>query len=191
MSEPGFSEWTAAACRELESIAREVDPTVFGGLIEDLLSARHIALHALGREGLMMRALTMRLFHLGLPVHVVGDMTTPPLLQGDLLLTSAGPGALDTTAALMRIVRTAGARVVLLTAEPNAVLGAALAPLADRVVLIPARTMARPSSDPSPFTMGSAFEAIQFLFSEYLVTQLAKRLGESEDAMRARHTNLE
>ena len=187
MSEPGFPEWTASACRELQSIAREVDHTVFDGLIEELLSARHIALHALGREGLMMRALTMRLFHLGLPVHVVGDMTTPPLLQGDLLLTSAGPGALDTTAALMRIVRTAGGRIVLLTAEPKA----ALAPLADRVVLIPARTMARPSSDPSPFTMGSAFEAIQFLFSEYLVTRLAKRLGESEDAMRARHTNLE
>ncbi len=187
MSGSGFTDWTASACRELEAIAREVDPEVFDGLIDELLGARRIALHALGREGLMMRALAMRLFHLGLPVHVVGDMTTPPLLAGDLLVTSAGPGALDTTAALMTIVRRAGGRVVLLTA----VQAAALAPLADRVVLIPARTMARPSSDPSPFTMGSAFEAIQFLFSEYLVMRLAERTGESEDAMRARHTNLE
>ena len=187
MSDAGFSAWTRSACRELEAIADAVDPGAFDALIEELRTARRIALHALGREGLMMRALAMRLFHLGLPVHVVGDMTTPPLLAGDLLVTSAGPGALETTAALMRIVRQAGGRVVLLTAEP----AAALAPLADRVVLIPARTMARPSSDPSPFTMGSAFEAIQFMFSEYLVSQLADRLGESEDAMRARHTNLE
>ena len=187
MSEPDFSAWTASACRELEAIAREVDPGVFDALARELLSARRIALHALGREGLMMRALTMRLFHLGLPVHVVGDMTTPPLRHDDLLVTSAGPGALDTTAALMGIVRRAGGRIVLLTAEP----AAALAPLADLLVLIPARTMARPSTDPSPFTMGSAFEAIQFMFSEYLVASLAARMGESEDAMRERHTNLE
>lgn len=187
MNHNNFASWTQSACRELEDIARTVDPAAFDGMIQDLRGARHIALHALGREGLMMRALAMRLFHLGLPVHVGGDMTTPPLRTGDLLITSAGPGALDTTAALMTIVRKAGGRIVLLTAEPAAV----LAPLADRVVLIPARTMARPSSDPSPFTMGSAFEAIQFMFSEYLVSQLADRLGESEDAMRARHTNLE
>ena len=182
-----FVDWTASACRELEAIARDVDPAAFEPLIDELLAARHIALHALGREGLMMRALAMRLFHLGLRAHVVGDMTTPPLLRGDLLVTSAGPGALDTTAALMGIVRKAGGRIVLLTAEP----AAALAPLADRVVLLPARTMARPSSDPSPFTMGSAFEAVQFMASEYLVACLARRMGESEDAMRARHTNLE
>ncbi len=183
----GFPDWTASACRELEAIARAVDPTLFDTLADELLAARRIALHALGREGLMMRALAMRLFHLGLPVHVVGDMTTPPLHEGDLLVTSAGPGALDTTAALMGIVRRAGGRIVLITAEP----AASLAPLADRVILLPARTMARPTSDPSPFTMGSAFEAAQFMASEYLVVRLVERLGETEDSMRARHTNLE
>ena len=187
MSVDGFGAWARSAFQELEEIADAVDPAAFDALADEITGARRIALHALGREGLMMRALAMRLFHLGLPVHVVGDMTTPPLLTGDLLLTSAGPGALDTTAALMGIVRRAGGRVVLLTAEP----AASLAPLADRVVLIPARTMARPSSDPSPFIMGSAFEAMQFMVFEYLVARLADRRGETEDAMRARHTNLE
>lgn len=187
MSTQGFDGWIRAACRELEEIAQAVEPAIFDELADEILAARRIALHALGREGLMMRALAMRLFHLGLPVHVVGDMTTPPLVGGDLLLTSAGPGALDTTEALMGIVRRAGGRVVLLTAEKEA----RLAAFADRTILIPARTMARPTGDRSPFTMGSAFEAIQFMVSEYLVAQLAARLGESEDAMRARHTNLE
>lgn len=182
-----FAEWTDRACRELGVIARQVDGAAFDQLADAITGARRIALHALGREGLMMRALAMRLFHLGLPAHVVGDMTTPPLAEGDLLLTSAGPGALDTTAALMGIVRRAGGRVALLTAEPTA----ALAPLADLVVLIPARTMARSVDDPSPFTMGSAFEAAQFMVSEYLVGRLAHRLGQTETAMRARHTNLE
>jgi len=183
----GFPAWIRSACRELEAIADQVDATIFDQLVEEILGARRIALHALGREGLMMRALAMRLFHLGLPVHVVGDMTTPPLHGGDLLITSAGPGALDTTEALIGIVRKSGGRVVLLTAEPQA----RLSGFADRTILIPAKTMARPSGDSSPFTMGSAFEAIQFMVSEYLVARLAERMGESEEAMRARHTNLE
>ena len=80
----------------------------------------------------MMRALTMRLFHLGLQASQVGEMTTPALATGDLLLVAAGPGALESTASLMRIARTAGARTALLTAEPAAALGA----LADLVVLM-------------------------------------------------------
>ena len=182
-----FPHWLDGACSELAGIAREVDAASLQGLADELLAARRIALHALGREGLMMRALTMRLFHLGLQASQVGEMTTPALAAGDLLLVAAGPGALESTASLMRIARAAGARTALLTAEPAAPLGI----LADRVVLMPARTMARPSSAPSSFTMGSAFEGMLFMMSEYLVGQLAVRMGETEDAMRARHTNLE
>lgn len=182
-----FLNWLDGACDELRGIAREVDAGALHGLADELLAARHIALHALGREGLMMRALTMRLFHLGLQASQVGEMTTPALATGDLLLVAAGPGALESTASLMRIARAAGARTALLTAEPAAALGA----LADLVVLMPARTMARPSSVPSSFTMGSAFEGMLFMMSEYLVGRLAVRMGETEDAMRARHTNLE
>lgn len=185
--DPGFIDWTEAAGRELAGIAREVDPAAFDVLINELLDARCIALHALGREGLMMRALTMRLFHLGLRATPVGDMTTPPAGAGDLLVVASGPGALETTASLLRIARASGARTVLLTATPDA----ALARYADHVLVLPARTMARPSSDPSLFTMGSAFEAMLLMFSEYLVARLAHRMGESEDDMRARHTNLE
>lgn len=185
--DPGFLRWLDSACAELRSIAGEVSAEALDGLADELLAARRIALHALGREGLMMRALTMRLFHLGLQASQVGEMTTPPLGAGDLLVVAAGPGALESTASLMRIARAAGARTVLLTAEP----AAPLALLADLVLLMPARTMARASSDPSAFTMGSAFEGMLFMLSEYLVGRLAERMGESEDAMRARHTNLE
>ena len=47
------------------------------------------ALHGLGRDGLQMKGLAMRLFHLGLDAHVVGEMTTPPVGTGDLLICSA------------------------------------------------------------------------------------------------------
>src|SRR5271165_830838 len=69
----------------------------------EILQARRIACYGVGREGLMMKALCMRLMHLGLNAHVVGDMTTPPVGKGDLLLVSAGPGSFSTVLALLGV----------------------------------------------------------------------------------------
>ena len=79
-------------------------------LCDELLKAKRIACYGVGREGLMMRALCMRLMHLGLDAHMVGDMTTPALGAGDLLVVSAGPGSFSTVMALLKVARSAGAR---------------------------------------------------------------------------------
>ncbi len=52
-------------------------------MCRELRAARRIACYGVGREGLMMKALCMRLMHLGLDTHVVGDMTTLSLVIGD------------------------------------------------------------------------------------------------------------
>ena len=74
-------------------------------MCDEILAARRIACFGVGREGLMMRALCMRLMHLGFDAHVVGDMTTPPIGPGDLLMISAGPGAFSTALALLGVAR--------------------------------------------------------------------------------------
>ena len=79
-------------------------------LIEAILGARRIALYGAGREGLAIKGFAMRLFHMGRDAHVVGDMTTPPVGKGDLLMASAGPGCFSTVMALLGVAREAGAR---------------------------------------------------------------------------------
>lgn len=158
-------------------------------LAEALAGARRIACHGVGREGLMMRALAMRLYHLGLDAHVVGDMTTPPVGSGDVLFVSAGPGHFSTIAALAGIAGQAGARVLCITAEP----GGAVPKSADLITHLPAQTMAADQGDAatSVLPMGSLYEALMFLFFELLVLDLRDRIGISSHAMRANHTNLE
>jgi 6-phospho-3-hexuloisomerase len=130
----------------------------------------------------------MRLFHMGLDVHVVGDMTVPPLGPGDLLFVSVGPGYLETTQALINVARKAGARVAAVTAQPQG----QTARQADMVLYIPAQTMADDrGSAVSILPMGSLFEAAQMLVFELIVLKLRDRLGETAESMRARHTNLE
>ena len=51
-----------------------------------IADARAIGVYGCGREALQIKGFAMRLFHLGLPVSVVGDMTMPPLGRGDVFL---------------------------------------------------------------------------------------------------------
>ena len=72
----------AGALAEVSAVLVNVGDESVEKFIAAIIAARRIALHGLGREGLQMRGLAMRLFHLGLAAHVVGDMTTPPLEIG-------------------------------------------------------------------------------------------------------------
>ena len=157
-------------------------------LVREIHAAQRVALYGVGREGLMMKAFAMRLYHLGLDAHVIGDMTTPPVGPGDLLVVSAGPGQFSTVLALMGVASEAGARTLVVTAQPS---GAA-AQRADAVVHLPAQTMADDRRGaPSILPMGSLYETAQLVFFELVVILLRERLGESAESMRARHTNLE
>jgi len=176
------------AVAELSAVIEAIDERRFGALVEALGRAKRIACHGVGREGLMMKALCMRLFHLGLDAHMVGDVTTPPLGPGDMLVVSAGPGYFGTVMALMRTAADAGASTACFTAEPGAECPAA----ADLVVVLSAQTMASDENAPTSFLpMGSLYEGVQYLAYEYLVLLLRDHLGVSPEDMRARHTNLE
>ena len=84
--------WAAHACHELQAIVGAIAVEDIDALCGLLAQAGVIAVHGLGREGLMMRAFSMRLFHLGLRATPVGDMALPAVGAGDLLVASAGPG---------------------------------------------------------------------------------------------------
>jgi 6-phospho-3-hexuloisomerase len=183
-----LSALARGALAELGGVFARLPDDAADGLIEAVLAARRVAVYGCGREGLQMKGLAMRLFHLGHDVHVVGDMTVPPLGPGDLLLVSAGPGALPTADALIGVARRAGARVAVVTAQPDGPTPRG----ADVVTVLPAQTMADDRGERrSVLPMGSLFEAGQMTLFELVVLRLRDRLGETAETMRARHTNLE
>jgi len=190
----------AAICAQVAAVfsAPSAHPPARSVLVSELAAAAarggRVFVHGVGREGLMMRALCMRLAHLGLPAHCVGDVTAPPAGGGDLLVASAGPGAFSTVDAICGVARGAGARVLLLTARPE---GEFPRRQADVVAHLPAQTMAddeeEAESAPSraKLPMGSLYEGAMFVLFEMVVLELTRVLGQSPAQMRARHTNLE
>jgi 6-phospho-3-hexuloisomerase len=176
------------ALEELRAVFHTVKTSTTETLCQEILKAKRICLYGVGREGLMMKAFAMRLFHLGLAVHVVGDMTTPPVSKGDLLMVSSGPGKLSTVAALLEVAKKAGASTLVITAQPKS----RDAKKADVVIHLPAQTMANDmKAKTSVLPMGTLFEMTQFLFFEFVVMDLKEKLGQTSNDLRKRHTNLE
>ncbi|GMI99601.1 hypothetical protein like AT5G52190 [Hibiscus trionum] len=155
-----------------------------------------VFIYGVGREGLMLKALCMRLAHLGLAVHFVFDMTTPPITSKDLLIASAGPGGFSTVDAICSVAKSHGGRVLLLTAQPET--GSSVK-YADAVAYVAAQTMADDGEggggggekSRTLLPMGSVYEGAMFVLFEMVVYKLGEVLGESPEAIRARHTNLE
>src|SRR5579863_4626018 len=116
---PTFHEMAQTAIAEIAAVLARTGSDEAERMCAEILRARRIACYGVGREGLMMRALCMRLMHLGLDAHMVGDMTTPALGSGDLLLVSAGPGSFSTVKALLGVASSAGARTAVVTAQPE------------------------------------------------------------------------
>jgi 6-phospho-3-hexuloisomerase len=183
-----FHQMAQTAIGEIAGVLARTGSDEAERMCAEILKARRIACYGVGREGLMMKALCMRLMHLGVDAHFIGDMTTPPIGAGDLLIASAGPGAFSTVLALLDVARRAGARVMIVTAQPS---GEASRE-ASTVITLPAQTMA---SDQSPASsllpMGSLYEAAQLVFFDLVSIFLRDKTGQTPDQMRWRHTNLE
>ncbi len=176
------------ALSEIDSVLQQVASDAADQMCQEVLAAHRVVCYGVGREGLMMKALCMRLMHLGLDAHVAGDMTTPPIGNGDLLIASAGPGSFSTVMALLTVAREAQARTMVITAQPSGSAAAA----ADVVIELRAQTMAAAEiSSTSLLPMGSLYEASQLIFFDLISILLREKTGQSPDQMRLRHTNLE
>jgi 6-phospho-3-hexuloisomerase len=185
---PDYATMAGRAAEEIRVATAGVGAGQMDAFVIALARAGRIVCYGVGREGLMMRALAMRLYHMGLDAHVVGDMSCPPVSAGDLLVVSAGPGAFSTVVGLVGVARGAGAKVACVTATPDGEVPRA----ADLVLVIPAQTMANDQgAATSVLPMGSLFEGAQYLTFELLILALRDHLGVDPGAMRARHTNLE
>lgn len=184
-----YADLLSGIMGELEIALRAVDEDHAASLVGRMMAAERLFLAGQGRSGLVMRAFAMRLMHLGLQSHFVGDVTTPGIAGGDLLILGSGSGR---TASLREHAHTAnrlGAGVVLITADPKSPIAAQ----AGLIVVIPAPT---PKAGPafrgrSIQPMGSLFEQALGLLCDLLVLDLMDRIPVSAEAMFSRHANLE
>jgi len=178
---------------EVDQVLRSVDAGALRTLEERIATAPRLYVAGAGRTGLMMRAFAMRLMHLGLDVQAVGDVTTPALRGGDLLVIGPGSGETGTLRALAQRAKALGGTLAVLTIVPRPTVGR----LADVLVRLdaPSPKVAPPPGGSSARAcvqpMGALFEQALLLLLDVVVMWLAAARGATSEAMFARHANLE
>ena len=172
---------------EISEVFQRVDPAQVASLVTELRLADRIFVTGAGRSGLVLKMAAMRLMHLGLTVHVVGETTAPAIRPGDLLLAASGSG---TTAGVVKASETAagqGARVAAYTTNS----GSPLAAVAAAVVVIPAAQKTDHGSALSRQYSGSLFEQVLFATTEAVFQSLWDENAAAPEELWERHANLE
>jgi 6-phospho-3-hexuloisomerase len=182
-----LAQFELAVVDEIRSVVARLDERRVEALVDALLSARRVFVGGAGRSGFVTKAFAMRLMHLGLSAHAVGETITPGIELGDLLVVGTGSGQTRTTLAVLQAAATRGARTAAITAHPLAPVPAA----ADIVLEIPSPITGHGGESSSAQPPGSLFEQCLLVVCDALVMRLMERLGTTHDEMRARHTKLE
>jgi len=183
-----LAEAYETALSEIRSVLDAVDPLEVEHLLEAILGAGRVFVAGAGRMGLMSRAFVMRLMHLGLQAHMVGDTTTPAIRPGDLLLANSGSGHTSIVHHAVSRAKQHGASIAACTAHPDSPIGR----LADVIVRVPAPSKVQGSGEKKTSQpMGNLSEQCLLVLLDAVSWMLQERLGFTEEEMWARHANLE
>ncbi|WP_043444259.1 6-phospho-3-hexuloisomerase [Arthrobacter sp. L77] len=172
---------------ELVGAADGLQDEQLSALVTEIQQARRVFVTGGGRSGLALSMHAMRLMHLGLTVHVVGETTTPAIGDGDLLLVASGSGTTAGAVAAAETAGSVGARVAAVTTDGES----KLANLADSVVVIPAAQKTDHGGTASRQYSGSLFEQALLLVLDATFHTLWQVDGTPAEDLWPRHANLE
>jgi 6-phospho-3-hexuloisomerase len=184
---PGFFANQHLILNELRCTLEKVSEAETNTAIHAILNAPRIFVTGAGRSGLALKMAAMRLMHLGLTVHVAGEITTPAITAGDLLIAASGSGTTPGVVLSAVTANKAGAEVLAITTAPESPLGT----VATHLLVIPAATKQDDSATKSQQYAGALFEQSVLLLTDALFQSMWHQLGESAAKLWKRHANLE
>jgi 6-phospho-3-hexuloisomerase len=171
--------WLAVG-REIAGTLERVDARAFARFVDGFRDEnRRWFFSGQGRSGLVAQMAAMRFMHMGRAAHFVGEATAPSVRSGDGICLVSGSGRTPVAIHFARIAKDEGARIALITREPDS----ALAQLAGSVLHAPVETTRQFG--------GSLFEQVSLILLDAIVIELMEGLPDPHRIMLARHTNLQ
>jgi len=169
---------------KIASVLNATDKTFDARLTRLLDQSKRMFVAGAGRSGLIGRFFAMRLMHGGYQAYIVGEIVTPSIQKGDLLIVISGSGETETMIAYVKKAKQQGAQIALITTKSSSTIG----DMADYVFQIGTpeqygRIVGMP--------MGTTFELSTLLFLEATISHVIHVKKIPEEQMRTRHANLE
>ena len=176
---------------ELNRYAGMVTEESVREMAEAVKSAKRIFLAGAGRSGLAARGFTNRLLHMGFDVHFVGEISCPPIGEGDLIILGSGSGTTQSLVVMGEKAKRVEAKIATVTMFPTHMIGE----MSDVIVTVPGSTPKKAEGEKnlaeSVQPMGNLFEQMSWLVYDSIIMALMEDLGQTAEEMMARHTNLE
>ena len=169
---------------KISSILDATDDVLDQQLTDMLDKSSRIFISGAGRSALVARFFAMRLMHGGYNVFVVGEIVTPSVQKGDLLIVISGSGETETMIAFAKRAKELGAEIVLISSRTSST----LADMSNTVIPIGKPEM---YGKVVGMPMGTVFELSTLIFLEATISNIIHEKGIPEEEMRARHANLE
>jgi 6-phospho-3-hexuloisomerase len=155
--------------------------------IQSLLSARRVFFVGAGRSRLALEMAAMRMMHLGLTVYVAGEVVTPAIERGDLLVAASGSGATAGSVHAAQVAKGVGADILAITTAPASELGT----LANAIITIPAAVKHGDRGALSIQYAGALFEQTVLMLMDTIFHEMWKQRSQSAEELWKRHANLE
>lgn len=168
----------------LTTILSETDNSNAAKLLALIEGSGRTFIGGAGRSLLVSRFFAMRLMHSGYKVSMVGEVVTPAIEKGDLLILVSGSGGTETLLPFVKKAKSVGAKLAIVSMKSKS----AMADVADLVIQIGNDSSFTPTSG---MPMGSQFELSTLVFLEAAIADLIAAKGLTEEGMRAIHANLE
>jgi 6-phospho-3-hexuloisomerase len=151
-----------------------------------ITSARAVFVIGNGRSGLAVQMAAMRLMHLGLRVHVAGEVTAPAIGAGDVLIAVSGSGTTASVVGAADTAKKVGASILAVTTASDS----PLARRADEVLVLPAADKQDHSATITRQYAGSLFEQSVLLAFDALFQALWDNEDQTAERLWERHANI-
>jgi len=169
---------------KISEILAATDDSYHDKLTTMLDKASRVFVSGAGRSGLVGRFFAMRLMHSGYDVSLVGEIVTPSIKNGDLLIVISGSGETEQLIAYTKKAKSVGANILLISAKSSSTIG----DMADATFQIGNEEL---YGKVKGMPMGTVFELSTLTFLEALISNIIWEKGIPEEEMRTRHANLE
>ncbi|WP_292756370.1 MULTISPECIES: 6-phospho-3-hexuloisomerase [unclassified Methylophaga] len=169
---------------KITDILKATDSSLEAEFVAMCDGAKRIFITGAGRSRLVGNFLGMRLMHSGYTVYVQGEISTPSIREGDLLIVISGSGETTQLVSFANKAKSENAKVVLICSKSSSTIG----DIADKTIQIGTDSSFAPTKG---MPMGTMFELSTLIFLEAIVSHLIHEKGIPEEEMKYRHANME
>lgn len=178
-------EYRSESARGINAALQSVDENKIEETVKAVEDAKRVFFTGAGRSFLMTKAIAMAMMQIGITVYATGEVCTPSISEGDLLVAASCSGETQSVLLFVEQAKKRGAKIALITGNADSSMGK----LAD--IILEMDPMSEEGSVQKTWVVDNRFEQAIVPLGDCFVEYLARRKGASHETIGSNHANME